>query len=103
MTLHSWLDKTFDMYKDIEEGYRNKLKNKLFGLLCEREKDGEWESFLDSIQVELNGIPEDKRTINYLILCHKINSLRFLSYEYFRKTVFDCMSLLSKGDGNGIL
>ena len=24
------------------EGYKNKLKGRLYGLLCEREKDGEW-------------------------------------------------------------
>ena len=91
------------MYRDIEEGYRNKLKNKLFGLLCEREKDGEWESFLDSILIELGGIPEELRTINYLVILNKLSMLRYLSYEYFRKTIFDCMSLLSKGDDNGIL
>ena len=91
------------MYKDIEEGYRNKLKSKLFGLLCEREKNGEWESYLDSIQIELSGIPENQKTINFLVLSHKINTLRFLSYEYFRKTIFDCMSLLSKGGNDGLL
>ena len=91
------------MYRDIEEGYRNKLKNKLFGLLCEREKDGEWESFLDSILIELGGIPEELRTINYLVILNKLSMVRYLSYEYFRKTIFDCMSLLSKGDDNGIL
>ena len=35
------------------EGYNNNLKNRLFGLLCEREKEGEWEKFLDSIVIEL--------------------------------------------------
>lgn len=79
----------------IEEGYNNRLKNKLFGLLCEFEKDGEWESFLDSIIIELNGIPKKDWTINYLTLMHKINSLRYLKYEYFRKTIFDCMNLIS--------
>ena len=29
-------DETFD-------GYKNKLKGRLFGLLCEREKGGEWD------------------------------------------------------------
>lgn len=79
----------------LEEGYNNRLKNKLFGLLCEFEKDGEWESFLDSIVIELNGIPEEERSINYLTLMHKINTLRYLKYEYFRKTIFDCMNLIS--------
>lgn len=79
----------------IEEGYNNRLKNKLFGLLCEFEKNGEWESFLDSIIIELNGVPKEEQTINYLTLMHKINALRYLKYEYFRKTIFDCMNLIS--------
>ena len=37
----------------MNEAYTNKLKNKLFGLLCEREKNREWETFLDSIILEL--------------------------------------------------
>ena len=86
------------MINDINEGYLNRLKNKLFGLLCEHEKKGEWLSFLDSIIIELQGIPEDQQTINYLSLVHKINSLRYLNYEYFRKTIFDCMNLLSRGE-----
>ena len=86
------------MINDVNEGYLNRLKNKLFGLLCEYEKKGEWLSFLDSIIIELQGIPEDQQTINYLSLVHKINSLRYLNYEYFRKTIFDCMNLLSRGE-----
>ncbi len=80
----------------VKEGYYNKLKSKLYGLLCEFEKDGEWEPFLDSILIELMGIPEDHRTINYYTLYAKISTLRYLKYKYFRNTVFDCMSLLGK-------
>ena len=35
------------------DGYKNKLKGRLYGLLCEREKDGEWKKFLESIILEL--------------------------------------------------
>lgn len=80
----------------IKEGYYNKLKSKLYGLLCEFEKEGEWESFLDSILIELMGIPEESRSINYYTLYAKISTLRYLKYKYFRTTVFDCMSLLGK-------
>lgn len=80
-----------------KEGYYNKLKNKLFGLLCEYEKNREWEKFLDSILIELNGFDEESRTINYYVLVHKLSSLRYLSYQYFRTTIFDCMDLLGKG------
>lgn len=81
---------------DVLEGYNNNLKSRLFGVLCEREKGREWEKFLDSILIELMSYPEDRKTINYYRLYTKISSLRYLSYEYFRTTVFDCMSLLSK-------
>lgn len=82
------------MDNNIRDAYNNKLKNKLFGLLCEFEKDREWEKFLDSILIELMGYPEEEKTINYYILFYKLSSLRFLKYEYFRSTIFDCMSLI---------
>jgi hypothetical protein len=81
---------------DFSEGYNNKIKNKLFGLLCEFEKGREWEKFLDAILIELMAVEESKRTINYLSLVNKISSLRYLRYEYFRTTIFDCMNLLGK-------
>lgn len=82
--------------EEVREGYNNKLKNKLYGLLCEREKNREWEKFLDSILLELLGYPDSEKTINYYILYFKISSLRYLKYDYFRSTIFDCMSLLGK-------
>ena len=81
---------------DILEGYNNNLKNRLYGVLCEYEKNGEWEKFLNSILIELMSYPEDHKTIDYYKLYTKVSSLRYLSYNYFRSTVFDCMSLLSK-------
>ena len=86
-----------EKYNTIEtEGYNNKLKNKLFGLLCEYEKGREREKFLDSILIELLGFEEERKTINYYILYYKLSSLRYLSYKYFRTTIFDCMGLISK-------
>ena len=84
------------MNKDFVEGYNNKLKGKLFGLLCEREKGREWEKFLDSILIELMGYQDSEKTINYYILFHKLSSLKYLRYDYFRTTIFDCMELISK-------
>ena len=82
----------------VYEGYKNKLKNRYFGLLKEREKGGEWEKFLDTILIELSGFKEEERTINYYILFYKLSTLKYLKYEYFRTTIFDCMDLLGKGD-----
>lgn len=75
-------------------GYQNKLKGRLYGLLCEKEKDGEWEKFLDSILIEVYGLGAD--SINWWSLMGKLTSLRYLSYDYFRKTIFECMHLVSK-------
>ena len=33
----------------MTEGYYNKLKGRIYGLLCEKEKEGSWEKFLDTI------------------------------------------------------
>ena len=84
------------MEAPVKEAYNNKLKSKLFGLLCEREKGRDWEKFLDSILIELMGYSEEERTINYYTLFHKLSTLRYLRYEYFRGTIFDCMDLISK-------
>ena len=78
------------------EGYRDKMKKKLYGLLREREKDGEWEKFLDSILIELYSFPDERKTINYYTLYAKLSSLKYLRYDYFRSTIFSCMSLLGK-------
>ena len=78
-------DVTFD-------GYKNKLKGRLYGLLCEKEKDGEWERFLDSIIIEVQGLGAN--SINWWSLIGKLNALRYLSYEHFRKTIFECMNLI---------
>ena len=89
-----------EINKELYAGYLNKLKNRLYGLLCEYEKQREWEKFLDSILIELSGYSEEEKTINYYILYYKLSSLRFLKYEYFRTTIFDCMNLISKGELN---
>lgn len=87
--------------KEVHSGYLNKMKNRLFGLLCEREKKGEWEKFLDTILIELLGFPDSSKGINYYILFYKISSLKYLDYVYFRRTIFECMNLVDSLDGPG--
>lgn len=81
---------------ELLEGYNNNLKGRLYGLLCEYEKNRSWQKFLDSILIELLSYPTEKQTADYYKLYMKVSSLRYLSHEYFRTTIFDCMSLLSK-------
>ena len=84
----------------VKDTLSTKLKSQLYGLLCEYEKDRDWEAFLDSIIIELMGYPEEEKTASYYILFHKVSSLRYLSYKYFRTTIFDCMNLISKGQNH---
>ena len=91
--LENWQEKRM-LYDVTFDGYKNKLKGRLYGLLCEKEKNGEWEKFLDSIIIELEGIGAN--SINYWPLLGKLHSLKYLSYEYFRKTIFECMNLVGE-------
>ena len=75
------------------DGYKNKLKGRLYGLLCEKEKDGEWEKFLDSLIIELMGLGAN--SINWWPLLGKMALLRYLSYEFFRKNIFECINLVN--------
>ena len=84
----------------VKDTLSARLKSQLYGLLCEYEKDRDWTAFLDSILIELMGYPEERKTIYYYKLFHKISSLRYLSYKYFRTTIFDCMNLISKESTN---
>jgi len=78
--------------------YKEKMKNKLYGLLREREKNGEWETFLESILIELLGYSDKQKTLDYYILFYKLSSCKYLSYKYYRKTIFECMNLFDRID-----
>lgn len=83
--------------KDIEQikdGYLDKLKGKFYGLLREREKQGEWEAFLGTIEIELIGLEQQLASIDYYELRAKVSSLRYLKFSCFRKTIFECMELI---------
>lgn len=80
------------------DGYYNKLQGRIYGLLCEREKNGEWEKFLETILIELYGLEKSEKTINYWPLIGKLNELKYLDYPYFRKTIFECINLVKGMD-----
>ena len=82
------------------EGYYNKLQGRLYGLLCEREKGGAWEKFLETILLELYGLEKIDKTINYWPLIGKLSELKYLDYQYFRKTIFECINLAKELSAN---
>ena len=82
------------------EGYYNKLQGRLYGLLCEREKGGAWEKFLETILLELYGLEKIDKTINYWPLIGKLSELKYLDYQYFRKTICECINLVKELSAN---
>lgn len=89
--LENQLEKTI-LSNETFDGYKRKMKGRLYGVLCEKEKNGEWEKFLESIIIQLEGLGAN--SINYWSLIGKLNSLKRLNYDYFRKTIFQCMNLV---------
>lgn len=92
-----WQEEVRDVdNQDFVSKHKEVLKNRLYGLLCEKEKDGSWEEFLDNILIDLN--TEEERSYEYYVLVTKISKCRYLSYKYFRKTIFECMNLIDRID-----
>lgn len=81
---------------EIFEGYRNKLRDRFYSLLCEREEGGKWERFVDTLFIELLGYARELNSIHFWMLLGKLASLKYLSYEHFRATVFECMNLIGR-------
>lgn len=75
------------------------LKNRLYSLLCEREEEGNWEQFLDNILLSLvDPLGEKNDALCYNLLVSKLSTCKYLSYKYFRKTLFECMNLIDRMD-----
>lgn len=91
----------------IYDEYHTRIKSKLYGILCEKEKNGEWEKIANNLLIELSGYSIEQKTSDYYELFSKISSLKILNYPYFRKTIFNCMDLVDglepPGDYHGLL
>ena len=76
----------------------NRLTNQLWKLIPMRENNENWLMHLDSLIVELAGLNE--LTIDteekFLILLSKLKGLKIedTTFQVYRKTVFECISLL---------
>ena len=76
----------------------NRLTNQLWKLIPMRENKENWRSQLCSLIVELAGLNELSQGIdeNFLILLSKLKGLEIeeTNFQIYRKTVFECISLL---------
>lgn len=79
----------------------DRLTNRIFKILPQREEGGEWQAPLSNIIIELSGMSEllDDHIKLFSILC-KLEALLGLTEEddffAFRKTIFECLSQMNE-------
>lgn len=79
----------------------NRITNQIFKLLPLREEHGDWKAPLESLTTEVKGMTvlfEDQKDM-FSLVC-KMEGLKTLDTEedflVFRKTIFECLGLLTK-------
>lgn len=77
----------------------DRLTNQLWKLIPMRENEENWIGQLDSLLIEISGLgslAKINKDENFLILLSKLEGLRVKdsSFSVYRKTVFECISLL---------
>ena len=88
-----------DISKETLESDKKRLTNQLWKLIPMRENGEDWKSQLTTVIIEIVGLNEilnngDK----YLILLSKLEGLlhREVQFLYYRKTIFEAISLLGE-------
>jgi hypothetical protein len=73
-----------------------RLTNQLWKLIPMRENQEDWEKQLDTVILEFVGLNEIFVGPVYLQILSKLEGLRVktTSFELYRKTIFECISLL---------
>lgn len=85
---------------DIQEAdvKRNiqRLTNQLWKLIPMRENNEDWVRQLDTVIIEIAGLNEIFMNPQFLQLLSKLEGLKIqeTGFELYRKTVFECISLL---------
>ena len=82
---------------DIEVNVR-RLTNQMWKLIPMREHDEDWPKQLDTVTLEIAGMYEIFMAPQFLQLLSKLEGLKAqeTTFEFHRKTVFECISLLQE-------
>lgn len=82
---------------DIVKADITRLTNQLWKLIPMRENEENWQSQLETVLIEITGLCNlFDITEDHLILLSKLEGMRNVDLDFFiyRKTVFECISLL---------
>jgi hypothetical protein len=83
--------------EDIEVNVR-RLTNQLWKLIPMREHEENWLKQLDTVTIEIAGLNEIFEGPQFLQILCKLEGLKIVEteFELYRKTVFECISLLQE-------
>ena len=80
-----------------------RLTNQLLKLIPMREHEEDWSKQLETVILEIVGLDEIFIGPSFIQLLSKLEGLRKedINFEFYRKTVFECISLLRGINFNG--
>ena len=83
--------------EDVDVNVR-RLTNQLWKLIPMREHEENWPKQLDTVIIEIAGLNEIFMAPQFLQLLCKLEGLKTqeTDFEFYRKTVFECISLLQE-------
>lgn len=86
---------------EIEKAYKKMLVNMIYKILPTREENLDWEKYLESLILEIQGLEdlfENLDGVSLIRILSKLNGLRFLKndkdFYLFRKIIFECTNLI---------
>ena len=95
----------FDIHfpKEILEQNIQRLSNQIWKCIPMRENDEDWKKQLDTVELEIVGLNEIFMSQQFLQLLSKLEGLRIeeTSFELYRKTIFESLSLLQELNPDG--
>ena len=82
--------------------YRKKVINMIYKLLPLREENSEWEKYLESLLIEIEGwygsIENEDSAMSVLRISFKLKGLKTLTgdddFKAYRRTVFECINMI---------
>ena len=89
---------SFEFSQENIEANTRRLTNQLWKLIPMREHEEDWIKQLDTVILEIAGLNEIFIRPQFLQLLSKLEGLKQyeISFELYRKTVFECISLLQE-------
>lgn len=89
-----------DIFNEVMEKNIVRLTNQLWKLIPMRENEEDWNKQLNTVIIEIAGLNEifiqDPRFLQLLSKLEGLNVLNDIEFSIYRKTVFECISLLQE-------